>query len=447
MKRRTIDLLLALLVLSTSAFSAEPPPKIDPKRIINESNAFLREREPEMTAEEYALYEKVSTMLASQPEFALKLLEAMMNDKEPPSPAFEFILGNAYYAAGQTGKAEASYRRAVKRYPSFLRGWSNLGVLYYSADKFAEAIPCFSTAVTLGDRDPATFGLLAYCLERQGNVVPAEMAYMQALSGEPANTNWMEGLLRIYVQGKQYGRAESLVKNLIKERPRETRYWLAYANILLEENRPLEAIAVLEAASGTGAAGPDELTMLADLYAGQRLVPEAVAAYRQAMVAMPALGEQKLIRFAEALIAGGLLPQAQEVLGSMKPEQLTPAGRIHYLQARSELFLAKKQWPEARQELQELLQQEPLNGKALLNLGLAYAGADDLPHATFAFEAACRIPESAYRANLELANLELRNRHYDRSVAHLEAALKIEHTDAVQNYLIRIKTLVVKTTD
>jgi hypothetical protein len=77
-------------------------PKIDPKQIINESNSFLKEREPEMTEEEYALYQKVVTMLASSPEFAVKLLEAMSTDKEPPSPAFQFILGNAYYAAART---------------------------------------------------------------------------------------------------------------------------------------------------------------------------------------------------------------------------------------------------------------------------------------------------------------------------------------------------------
>jgi predicted Zn-dependent protease len=445
MKSPKVVIFLAL-VLPALAFSADPAPKVDPKRIINESNGFLKEREPEMTAEEYALYEKVATMLSSQPEFALKLLEAMINDKEPPSPAFEFILGNAYYAAGQTERAEASYQRAVKRYPSFLRGWSNLGVLYYTSDKFAQAIPCFSTAVTLGDRDPATFGLLAYCLERQGNIVPAEMAYMQALAGEPANPNWMEGLLRIYIQGKQYGRAESLVKNLIKERPKETRYWLTYANVLLEGNRKLEAIAVLEAAVGTGVAGPDELNLLADLYAEQRLVPEAVAIYQKVLGASPAMGEQKLIHFAEVLTAGGQFAQAQEVLGSMKSE-LTPAGRIRYLQAGADLLVAKKQWREARQELEELLKLVPLNGKALLGLGLTYAGEDDLPHATLAFEAACQIPESAYRADLELANIELKNRHYEKSIAYLEAALKIEKTDAVQNYLTRIKTLVAKTSD
>jgi len=37
-----------------------------------------------MTAEEYALYEKMLTLLSSNPEFALKLLEAMIYEKEPP---------------------------------------------------------------------------------------------------------------------------------------------------------------------------------------------------------------------------------------------------------------------------------------------------------------------------------------------------------------------------
>ena len=95
-------------------------PKLDPKRIINDSNSFLKEREPEMTEEEYALYQKVVTMLSTNPDFALKLLEAMMSDKEQPSPAFHFILGNAYYAAGMNDKSEANYRSAVESYPTFL---------------------------------------------------------------------------------------------------------------------------------------------------------------------------------------------------------------------------------------------------------------------------------------------------------------------------------------
>jgi tetratricopeptide (TPR) repeat protein len=418
-------------------------PKTDPKRIINESSSFLKEREPEMSEDEYALYQKVVTVLSSNPDFALKLLEAMMNDKEKPSPAFEFILGNAYYAAGQIDKAETNYKSAVERYPTFLRAWVNLGVLYFAGERYAEAIPCFSKAVVLGDRDSQTFGLLGFSLEKQSNVVSAEMAYMQALSGDPSNADWKEGLLRICIEGKQYGRAESLVKNLIEERPTETRFWLIYANILLSDNRKLEATVLLETAAGMGVASVDELSLLGDLYADQDLIPEATAIYAKVLVPSPEMGERKLLHFAKVLISDQKLHEAEGVLG-MFTSELTPDGRIEFLQTKADLLSAQKRWPEARGELEKLLAQSPLNGKALLSLGRTYAAEDDVPRATFAFEEAYRIPATTYVASLELANIELRNRHYAKSVEYLERALGIERTDAIEDYLARVKTLVVK---
>ena len=45
---------------------------------------------------------------------------------------------------------------------------------------------------------------------------------------------------------------------------------------------------------------------------------------------------------------------------------------------------------------------------------------------------------------LELANIELKNRHYAKSVEYLQKALSIEKTDAVEDFLARVKTMVVK---
>lgn len=426
-----------------TAESTERAPKLDPKRIINESNSFLREREPEMTAEEYALYEKVVTMIVSNPAFALTLLEAMMDEKQKPSPAFEFILGNAYYAAGDHAKCEASYLAAVQRYPTFQRAWSNLGVLYYSTDRFGDAARCFSKSLTLGDRDPATFGLLGYSLEREENFISAEVAYMQALSGDPGNVEWKEGLLRICLQGQQFSRAESIVRNLIKEQPAETRFWLVHANIMLSQNRKLEAAAVLEAAAGIGVAGIDELGLLGDLYAEQQLYAEATAIYRKILTPSAETGQDKLLHFAQVLVADGELAEAERVLDVVK-SGLRPAAQIVYLQTKADLHSAGKQWPEARAAIDSLLKLAPLNGRALLTLGRAYAAEEDLARAVFAFEAAYRVPDSTYRASLELANLQLKNRDYAASVKYLEKALSIQKSDAVEDYLARIKTLVVQ---
>ncbi|HWA27664.1 MAG TPA: tetratricopeptide repeat protein [Lacunisphaera sp.] len=416
-------------------------PELDPKRIINESNNFLKEREPEMTAEEYAIYERVLTMLGTKPEFALKLLEAMMTEKEKPSPAFEFILGNAYYATGANDKAETSYKSAVERYPTFLRAWNNLGILYYATQRYPDAIRCFSKCVTLGDREPQTFGLLGYSLEQEKRVVQAEMAYMQALTGDPANLDWLEGLLRIYVEGRQFGRAEWLVKDLVKQQPKEPRFWFAYANILLSQNRKLEAIALLEVPASLGVAGATETLLLADLYADQKLVPEAIAAYQRVMATTPKLGEQKLLTLARLMIYSGNLPQARKVLDGLAGK-VTPEGRSGFMLARADLLLAENKWPEARGALEDLLKVEPLNGKALISLGKVYVAEDNLARAQFAFEAAYQVPDSLYRACIELATLELRNKHYAKTVEYLEKALTLERTSAVEDFLARVRPLV-----
>jgi tetratricopeptide (TPR) repeat protein len=429
---------LAAAALAGAARADEP--KLDPKRIINESSSFLKEREPEMTEEEYALYEKVVTLVASNPDFAVKILEAMKADKEEPSPAFEFILGNAYYAASQYDKAELNYRSAANRYPTFLRAWVNLGILYYSTAKYSDAVPCFSKAVELGDRDSTTFGLLGYCLQKDGDLVSAEMAYMQALGGDPANVDWKEGLLEICIGGRQFTRAESLVKNLIKEKPSDTRYWLTYANILLSEDRKVDATVILETAVNMGFTSTEELTLLGDLYADQGLIPEAGAVYARILASSPEVGQEKLLRYADILIVGGRLQEAEGVLAKFGADD----GRVSVLQMRADLLAAEKKWSEERAVLDQVLRVEPLNGKALISLGRAYNEEDNVPRATLAFEAAYSLKASTYVASLELANIELKNKHYSKSVEYLERALSIEKTDAVEDFLARVKTLVGK---
>ncbi|HEY4248247.1 MAG TPA: tetratricopeptide repeat protein [Lacunisphaera sp.] len=417
-------------------------PKLDPKRIINQSNSFLKEREPEMTEEEYALYEKIVNIMGSNADLAVRLLEGMMSEKQHPSPAFEFILGNAYYNAGKIDQAEKRYRSAVERYPTFIRAWNNLGVLYYTGNRFAEAATCFSKSITLGDHDPTTFGLLGYSLERGEDYISAEMAFMQALGGDPGNADWKEGLLRICISEKQNIRAEALVKTLIKDHPQESRYWLMYANILVSENRKLEAIVLLESAVGTGVAGPDELTLLGDLYAAQRLFPEAIAIYQKLPAPASLAGEKKLLAFAQMLTGSGKIPEAKRVLDSFKQE-LTPEGQIALHQAKADWFFAQNSMPEARKEIDSLLLLAPFNGRALLTRGRIYAVENDPSRATLAFEAAYRVDDTRYVASLELANIELKNRHYAKSVEYLQKALVIEKTPAIEDYLARIKTLVV----
>jgi tetratricopeptide (TPR) repeat protein len=155
------------------------------------------------------------------------------------------------------------------------------------------------------------------------------------------------------------------------------------------------------------------------------------------------VGEQKLLHYTEVLISAGRLDDAQRVLGMLKPETASRGG-VDVLQTRADLLAAQRKWPEERRVIDDLLKIAPLNGRALISLGRAYVAEDDVARATLAFEAAYGITGSTYVASLELANIEIKNRHYTKSVEYLQRALSIEKTDAVQDFLVRVKTLAAK---
>lgn len=429
---------------------AAPDPAIDAAAIIQESGDFLKRPEPEMTESERAVYDKVAPILSRRPEFALKLLKSMAgttpDGTTKPTPAFEFMLGNAFYAVNDFARAEKKYRSAVERNPAFVKAWKNLGVLHYVQDRYAEAAPCFSRAVALGDRDPTTFGLFGTALEKTGNTVSAESAYRQALAADPANLNWTEGLLRLYLADKREGPAETLVRALLKAHPREAKYSLTYLNLLLSSQRKLEAISLLLRMSETGLAREEDVALLADLYAEQQMTPETLATLQRLEVPQPELARQKLLRFARNLIASRSWSRASTVLEALSQASLSPAGRIAYLEARVELQLARKHWIEAKNELQTLLKEAPSNGTAWLGLGRVHLAEMEESEAIAAFERASRIPESAYRASLELANIACKNRRYAQCLGHLDQALGIQRSPAVQNFRDQIRNLVASET-
>lgn len=431
---------LLLLLSSTDVHARRPAAGEELNRIVNESASFLKNREPEMTASEYALYEKVVAMLSIQPEFAMQLLQSLMSGKERPSPAFEFVLGNAYYNSNRPDLAEEHYRRALERYPDYQRAWCNLGVLHYSKERFDQAVPCFSKAVALGDCTSETLGLLAYSLQRTGNSVAAEMAYLRALSAAPENADWIEGLLGIYLESRQFGRAESLGRQLLRLQPKEARHWLHFAGLLVGQERRLEAIVVLESAKSLQVADPEILLLLGDLYVQQKFFREAVAAYREVLQRTPDVGVKRLLGYVQMLVEEGQFKSAAEVLASVEPS-LPAALRGAFLQTRAELAAARDDWPAARRDLEELVAAQPLHGPALLRLGQVLKSAKAPVPAEQAFLAAAQRPDTAYRAHLELADLALRDRHFRQCIVHLELALGLEKSPAIQEYLTKIRAL------
>ncbi len=441
MIRRVPILILALaLAGAVPAVGADKPPALDVSRVINDSYSFRKNQEPEMTEDEYALYEKAVALIPVQPEFALKLLLELVAGQKR-SPAFELVLGNLYYTNGHVDLAEKQYRKAIAAYPTFGRAWANLGALLYARGSYAEAGDCLVKTIEGGDRDAHNLGLLAYCMEKTGRTTTAEMDYLQALGLDPNNPDYLEGLARLYFAGKQYAQAEVLLVQLVGLKPQDRDDWSLYANVLMAEDRKLEAIAALEAADGMGALDREGRTALGELYVELRFYKEATDTFQRLQKDSADLGAEHLLQFAQGLIASHHLDTAEEVLGSVKPD-LTSAHQITLHQTYAELYSARKKWPEAQARYEALLGLDPLNGGALLGLGRIYKAQNELLRADGYFETATRQPAVAQRACLEVADDALRQRRYQRALDYLERAFAIDKSPVVQQYIAKVKPLV-----
>lgn len=414
------------------------PPKVDAGAVINKSYSFLRNKEPEMTEVEFALYDRVVGMVAVQPEVALQLLQTIVSGKEQKSPAFDFMLGNLYYANKRPDLAEKHYRGAVERYPNFLRAWSNLGLLYYTEGRYDEALRCLGKAIQEGDREARTLGLLAYCLDSSGNSAAAEMAYMQAVSLDPSNADWISALLGHYAENKKYPQAESLARQLIRLHPDQKQNWMVCARVLLAQEKKTDAIGVLEAASTLGLLDSEGWLMLAEQYAEQKRSTEAVAAFSRLLSLNVALGAGRLVDYAESLVSEGRLEDAEKVLA---PLGQNASAYPRVLQCRADLAFARREWTNAIKMLKELTQSEPLNGRALLRLSESYKKSGDAQRAEFTLETLARIPTYAYEAHIELGDLALKARQNDRALVHLRAALALRPTSALQEFIARLELL------
>lgn len=433
-------LLVPLIGIQATVAEVPDPEDLDVDAIINESYNFLLNREPRMTDTEYALYEEVLPMVFDRPEVAILLLETMLADDDPESAAFSYVLANVYFSSDRYDLAEKHYKSSIDAYPDFMRAWVNLGILYYTRDRFAEAIPCFTKAISLGTQDAQVYGLLGYCLTEMRNPLAAEPAFLQAYTSDPTNRDWIEALLSLYLESKQYQRAELLLKELIKLKPDEKSYWVAYSSVLLSTHKKVEAITILEVLRNKGIAGTDEMLLLGDLYADQKLFPEALAVYESAAKIEPVAGADRMLRYARSLVHQEAYQKAERLL-SVLEERVSHEQQIEMMEIQAQILQDREDWTRASATLEHILRMDPLNGDALIALGRIRTRDQKFSEAEFLFQQAYKLPEYTFVASIELANLALRDHHYQKGIDYLRNALRIEYRPEIEAHIHKLESM------
>lgn len=302
------------------------------------------------------------------------------------------IIGSGYFQLANLSENEAeqtrfrqlaktNLERAIERFPNYLQAHKNLANMLFQQGDSAGARTHFIKALQLGDNDPITYGFLAAIYYENQQFSAAETAARNSIMLNPTVIEFRRILGLTLFQQERYDEARAVFEELLQERPNDSFYWQMISNTLINTNEIDEAARMLEIVRFMGKADPQTLLLLGDVYMNKNMVQDAATAYTDALNQS---GESQLslpnvstyIRPVETLnnfeaydLATALLDQVESVYA----DSLTDQQSTDLLALRSEINLARGNQEEAAQNLQDILQRDPMNGRALISLAEYYA--------------------------------------------------------------------------
>ncbi len=417
------------------------------KRRFEESYLAESEVEPPVTADaREALTEIFELISAEDTDAAIAALKKQIGRKS--SAMFDVTLANIYFQTERLDEAADRYRVAVDKFPKFRRAWRNLGFVCSRKGDHVGARGALTRVLELGGTDAMTFGLLGYAHANTGNHLAAESAYRMANLLDPDTIDWQKGLALSLLEQKRFPAAAALFDTLIARFPDRSELWMMQANAFLGSGETLRAAHNFEIVERLGGTTPASLDTLGDIYVNDGLFDLGVDAYLRALDAGngPGSGNAvgRAVRAGRALVAGGRTDEASRLVAGINAavgDALDEPTRKDLLRLEARLTAARGEDAESARVLAQIIEMDPLDGEAILNLGRIHASMGEAEKGIFYYERAAQLEAFEAKAKLAHAQLLVDEARFPEAVALLRRVQELEYREDVQSYLEQVERL------
>lgn len=382
------------------------------------------------------------------------------------SAALDYTLANLKFQNEQTPEALQHYVDAVRKFPSFRRAYKNLGLVQVQQGKYKEAIPNISRAIELGSEGAGNYGLLGYCYLNLEKYSSALDAYSRALLYKPDSLDLRQGKAQALFNLENYTAAIALFDELIDEKPDNKDFWAFQSNAYLAVEQTENASANLEIIRRMGKADADQLLLLGDLHINHDAPFMAVDCYLQAIKLEKKPAFKRALRAGQILASYSRWAEAEKYFAAMHPlygEEISDKDKTELLNLDAQIKMGLGKNDEAAVILKQVVIKDPLNGRALVQLGqyliqqadkqdeIAKAneeaaqvakdkGIELEAEALGYYESAAKIEKYRVEALTQHAQvLVIRRKEYDAAVKLLEEAQRIKYRDNVDKFLNEVR--------
>lgn len=432
-----MKLAIIFMLSLAGARAAEPLPLAreywrDPafQKAFNGSYRIEARIEPSVTSAERGLLVEVQELMAKgQRTKALANLKA--SSLTPKSAALTYNLGNLYFETGGDEEAAKAFRKAIEKYPSFRRAHRNLAMTLIRKGEMDGALEPLLEAVRLGDASGTTYGLLGYCRLQRGEWASALQAYRLAQVSEPEVPDWKAGVAQCLEHLGGEAEAAALLDEVIRVRPSVASYAVLQSRLLLDLERPEDAVKALELPRRLGTLDADGVLLLADLHLRAGRTRDAGAMVEEAFAAEQAPDTGRVISLIHLSMNASEWDLSRALLAKVRTED--PPAALQRVEGR---FLIVSEDDPAKGEaiLRELLKTDPTDGESLISLGQHLANGDHSDDAELLFQRATVVETHAADAWIELARLYVGSRRYERALQAVEKALVLRPGGSLEAY-------------
>lgn len=444
-----LRLTLPLGILSSASLSSQVYPLSENswdnpdfiKRFLG-SYGIDSEVEPKISDDELTVMQSIAEF-AAEDKMADAIDTLSKNlDFENSSAALDYTLGNLLFQTEKVSDAIEQYTNAIRKFPRFRRAYKNLALVHVQEGRYLEALPHLVKTIELGSEGDDVYGLLGYCYLNIEKYSSALDAYSRALLFNPESKDWKQGKAQCLFAMEEFKPAIALFDELILDKPDRPEYWLLQANAYLALEKTTEAASNLEIVRRMNKAGPESLLLLGDLHMSLDAPQLAASVYKQS------LKSEKKPRFSQGLRAGQILAsyarwkEASEYLDLFKPHYqatLTDAQQAELLNLEAQIQMGLGAKDAAASILEKVILKDPLNGRALLQLGQFHAAKGEGAKATVYYEDAARIENYRVEALTLHAQVLVRDKDYAAAVKKLEEAQRLKPRDNVGRYLDEVR--------
>ncbi len=296
---------------------------------------------------------------------------------------------------GKNDESEAAWRLYLKAHQSSSEAYAHLGLLEARQGRYKEAVPLYRKALALDSRIPGLRLNLGLALFKAGEMKDALLEFEPLLKSAPPSSPDRQRLTILigmchYGLG-EYAKAAPYLKDAADREP---------------QNLPLRLA-------------------LAHSYLWSRQYQGVLDTYREILQLNPDSAEADML-------AGEALDEMKDASGAIDDfraaEKADPTmPDVHF--GLGYLLWTKRQYPEAAQELQAELDNNPNHAQALTYLADSELELSHPELAAPLLEKAIRIDPEIERAHLDLGSIDADAGRRDPAMQELKAALKLEPND------------------